>query len=220
MAAITGLRFSKTSELVAFSCDDLSIRVVDLETRKLVREFWGCVGQVNDFIFSNDGRWIVAASMDSVIRVWDLPTGHLIDIFRVSSTCVSLAMSSTGEFLATAHAGSIGISLWSNRSLFMPISTKNLDEDVIEDVGVPTSSGESGAGLVEAAFVDAPEVDEADGPVLVTDQLQKDMVTLSLVPKSRWQALLHLDSIRVCLFLFPFLLDPDSPRWPIEIVVD
>jgi hypothetical protein len=35
------------SELVAFSCDDLSIRVIDLETRKLVREFWGCVGPTN-----------------------------------------------------------------------------------------------------------------------------------------------------------------------------
>lgn len=40
MAAITGLRYNKASELVAFSCDDLSIRVIDLETRKLVREFW------------------------------------------------------------------------------------------------------------------------------------------------------------------------------------
>ncbi|KAJ5692054.1 hypothetical protein N7462_001477 [Penicillium macrosclerotiorum] len=196
MAAITGLRYSKTSELVAFSCDDLSIRVVDLETRKLVREFWGCVGQVNDFIFSNDGRWIIAASMDSVLRVWDLPTGHLIDIFRVPSTCVSLAVSSTGEFLATAHAGSIGISLWSNRSLFMPISTKNLDEDLIADVGVPTTAGESGAGLVEAAFLDTPELDDAEGPLPATEQLRKDMVTLSLVPKSRWQALLHLDAIR------------------------
>lgn len=212
MAAVTGLRYSKTSELVAFSCDDLSIRVVDLETRKLVREFWGCVGQVNDFIFSNDGRWIIAASMDSVLRVWDLPTGHLIDIFRVSSTCVALAMPSTGEFLATAHAGSIGISLWSNRSHFMPISTKNLGEDVIQDVSVPTTSGESGAGLVEAAFLNEPEEDEAEGPVLASEQLQRDMVTLSLVPKSRWQALLHLDSIRVCFspdscsFSFPACL--------------
>ncbi|KAJ5767892.1 hypothetical protein N7533_000475 [Penicillium manginii] len=196
MAAVTGLRYSKTSELVAFSCDDLSIRVVDLETRKLVREFWGCVGQVNDFIFSNDGRWVIAASMDSVVRVWDLPTGHLIDIFRVSSTCTSLAMPSTGEFLATAHAGSIGVSLWSNRSQFMSIPTKNLDEDVIEDVGVPTTSGESGAGLVEAAFVDETEQDDTEGPVLVTDQLRKDMMTLSLVPRSRWQGLLHLDSIK------------------------
>ncbi|KAJ5550716.1 Small-subunit processome Utp21 [Penicillium sp. DV-2018c] len=196
MAAITGLRYNKASELVAFSCDDLSIRVIDLETRKLVREFWGCVGQVNDFIFSNDGRWIVAASMDSVVRVWDLPTGHLIDIFRVSGTCVALAMSSTGEFLATAHAGAIGISLWSNRSLFMPISTKNLDENVIENVGLPATSGEGGAGLIEAAFAEVAEDDEAEGPVLSTEQLQHDMMTLSLVPKSRWQALVHLDSIR------------------------
>ncbi|OGE54813.1 hypothetical protein PENARI_c005G10802 [Penicillium arizonense] len=196
MAAITGLRYNKASELVAFSCDDLSIRVIDLETRKLVREFWGCVGQVNDFIFSNDGRWVIAASMDSVVRVWDLPTGHLIDIFRVTSTCVALAMSSTGEFLATAHAGGIGISLWSNRSLFMPISTKNLDESVIENVGVPATSGESGAGLVEAAFIDIAEDDEAEGPVLATEQLQNDMMTLSLVPKSRWQSLIHLDTIR------------------------
>lgn len=201
MTAITGLRYNKASELVAFSCDDLSIRVIDLETRKLVREFWGCVGQVNDFIFSNDGRWIIAASMDSVVRVWDLPTAHLVDIFRVSSTCVALSMSSTGEFLATAHAGGIGISLWSNRSLFMPISTKNLDESIIESIGLPATSGEGGAGLIEAAFVEAAEEDESEGPVLATEQLSQDMITLSLVPKSRWQALIHLDTIRVRIHL-------------------
>lgn len=209
MAAITGLRYSKSSELVAFSCDDLSIRVIDIETRKLVREFWGCVGQVNDFIFSNDGRWIIAASMDSVLRVWDLPTGHLIDIFRVPSTCTTLAMPTNGDFLATAHAGSVGVSLWSNRSLFMPISTKNLDEHVIDDVNIPTTSGESGAGLVDAAYLDIIEDNDAEGPVLVTEQLQQDMVTLSLVPKSRWQALVHIDSIKVCILCFskgPFSL--------------
>ena len=109
-------------------------------------------------------------------------------------------MSPTGEFLATAHAGSIGISLWSNRSLFMPVSTKNLDENVIENVGLPATSGEGGAGLIEAAFVDTTELDEEDGPVLATEQLQHDMMTLSLVPKSRWQSLIHLDTIRVCFY--------------------
>ncbi|CAG8197224.1 unnamed protein product [Penicillium salamii] len=225
MTAITGLRYNKASELVAFSCDDLSIRVIDLETRKLVREFWGCVGQVNDFIFSNDGRWIIAASMDSVVRVWDLPTAHLVDIFRVSSTCVALSMSSTGEFLATAHAGGIGISLWSNRSLFMPISTKNLDESIIESIGLPATSGEGGAGLIEAAFVEAAEEDESEGPVLATEQLSQDMMTLSLVPKSRWQALIHLDTIRErnrpkeapkapekAPFFLPSLLDKSGPE--------
>ncbi|CAG8248445.1 unnamed protein product [Penicillium salamii] len=225
MTAITGLRYNKASELVAFSCDDLSIRVIDLETRKLVREFWGCVGQVNDFIFSNDGRWIIAASMDSVVRVWDLPTAHLVDIFRVSSTCVALAMSSTGEFLATAHAGGIGISLWSNRSLFMPISTKNLDESIIESIGLPATSGEGGAGIIEAAFAEAAEEDESEGPVLATEQLSQDMMTLSLVPKSRWQALIHLDTIKErnrpkeapkapekAPFFLPSLLDKSGPE--------
>ena len=94
MTAVTSLRYSSSSELVAFSCDDLSIRVVDMETRKIVRELWGCGGQINDFAFSNDGRWIIAAAMDSIVRVWDLPTGHLIDMFRVASTCTSVAMSS------------------------------------------------------------------------------------------------------------------------------
>ncbi|GIJ87173.1 hypothetical protein Asppvi_006079 [Aspergillus pseudoviridinutans] len=175
MTAITGLRYNSSSELVAFSCDDLSIRVVDIETRKLIREFWGCVGQINDFIFSNDSRWIVAASMDSRVRVWDLSTGHLIDIFRVPSTCTSLAMSSTGEFLATAHSDSVGIRLWTNRSLFIPISTQNLDESGFADTHIPITSAEESAGALEAAFSEELHQDEAEGPVLCDEQLSGGM---------------------------------------------
>ncbi|PWY96807.1 Utp21-domain-containing protein [Aspergillus sclerotioniger CBS 115572] len=196
MTSINGLRISPTNELVAFSCDDLSIRVVDVETRKVIREFWGCVGQINDFTFSNDGRWIIAASMDSTIRVWDLPTGHLIDVFRVSSTCTSLAMSSTGEFLATAHADGVGISLWSNKSLFIPISTRNVDDHLIGDVSIPTSSSEGGPGVIEAAFAEKFEQSELEGPLPSVEQLSGDMVTLSVVPKSKWQTLLQLNLIK------------------------
>ncbi|KAL2801894.1 Utp21 specific WD40 associated putative domain-containing protein [Aspergillus granulosus] len=196
MTAITALRHNTTSELVAFSCDDLSIRVVDMETKKIVRELWGCVGQINDFTFSNDGRWIIAASMDSVIRVWDLPTGHLIDLFRVSSTCTSLAMSPTGDFLATAHADGLGIGLWSNRSMFIPVSTRNLNIDNIQDSNLPSSSGEGGVGVLEAAFTRDYEQGESDGPVLPTKQLSQGMLTLSLVPKNKWQTLVHMDLIK------------------------
>lgn len=62
--------------------------------------------------FSNDGRWIVAASTDRIIRVWDLATGHLIDVVRSQSVCIALAFSNTGEFLATAHEEDIGINIW------------------------------------------------------------------------------------------------------------
>ncbi|KAL4933591.1 rRNA-processing protein UTP21 [Aspergillus undulatus] len=196
MAAVTAVRYSSTSELVALSCDDLSIRVVDMETKKVVRELWGCGGQINDFIFSHDGRWVIATSMDSIIRVWDLPTGHLIDLFRVASTCTSLSISPTGDFLATAHADGTGIGLWSNRSLFMPVSTRNLNMDQLLDAGLPTSSGEGGVGIIEAAFRHNLEVRDGDGPVLHTEQLNREMLTLSVVPKNKWQTLVHMDLIK------------------------
>ncbi|KAK2737888.1 hypothetical protein FQN57_007339 [Myotisia sp. PD_48] len=207
MCSITGLRFSSSNDLIAFSCDDLSIRVVDVETKKLVRELWGCVGQVNDFCISNDGRWIVAASMDSVIRVWDLPTGHLIDAFRLEVTCTALAFSSTGEFLATAHADGVGINVWNNRSLFMHVPTSHIEEEeeeAIAEIAAPTASGEGGLAIVDAAFNEYdPETRDRQAPILTPDQLGSNMMTLSITPKTKWQTLLHLDTIKASSLLRP-----------------
>lgn len=196
MTAITAVRYHRPSDLIALSCDDLSIRVVDIETRKLVRELWGCVGHVSDFCFSNDGRWIIAASMDSVIRVWDLPTGHLIDAVRIEGACTAIAFSTTGEFLATAHADGPGINIWTNRSLFTHVSTRHIDEAEIAPTALPTSSGERGEGPLAAAF-ESESVDDWTDDIAPssTDQLSQDMTTLSLVPRSRWQTLLHFDNI-------------------------
>lgn len=88
----------------------------------------------------------------------------------------------------------------------MPVSTKNMDEDHIRDIKAPTASGEGGVGLVEAAFTEDYEYDETDGPMLSTEQISKEMVTLSLVPKSKWQTLLHLDSIKVIILPFASLI--------------
>ncbi|KAI1273178.1 WD repeat domain-containing protein [Xylaria sp. FL0933] len=197
MTAITGCRYHPASDLIAFSCDDGSIRVVDIETRQTIREFWGCQGKINDFTFSNDGRWIVAASQDSIIRVWDLPTSHLIDAIRLERPCAALAFSATGEYFATASEGELGVNIWNNRSLFTHVPTKQISESLVQQVSGPTASGEGGQGLLEAAFEDADateDEDEVAAPNL--DQLSADMMTLSLVPRSRWQTLLHLDLIK------------------------
>jgi len=114
------MKLHRPSELLAVSCDDTCIRVIDAETKKVVRELWGCEGKISDFCFSNDGRWIVAASMDSIIRVWDLPTGHLIDGIRTNNIVTALAFAGSGEFLATAHVGTVSISLWYVTSHLQP----------------------------------------------------------------------------------------------------
>ena len=196
LTAITASRYHRPSDLIALSCDDLSIRIVDIETKKLVRELWGCVGQISDFCFSNDGRWIIAASMDSAVRVWDLPTGHLINVTHMQSACTALAFSTTGEFLATAHADSVGIDIWTNRTLFTHVPTHHIRHDEILKVTRPTASGEGGEGLLDAAFDEELEFNQGlDVLPSFADQLSDEMMTLSLVPRSRWQILLHLDAI-------------------------
>ncbi|KAI0541241.1 WD repeat domain-containing protein [Xylaria digitata] len=197
MTAITGCRYHSANDLIAFSCDDGAIRVVDIETRQTIREFWGCQSKINDFTFSHDGRWIVAASQDSTVRVWDLPTSHLIDAIRLEKPCTALAFSATGEYLATTSEGELGVNIWNNKSLFTHVPTKQISKSIIEQVSGPTASGEGGQGLLEAAFEDEEAVDDEDQVAVPSlDQLSADMMTLSLIPRSRWQTLLHLDLIK------------------------
>ncbi|KAK7928003.1 U3 small nucleolar RNA-associated protein 21-like protein [Apiospora marii] len=197
MVAITGCRYHAANDLIAFSCDDLSIRVVDIETKQTIREFWGCEGKINDFTFSNDGRWVVAASQDGLIRVWDLPTSHLIDAIRLEKPCTALAFSATGEYLAASCENQLGVNIWTNKTLFTHVPTRQISEKEIAQVDGPTTSGEGGQGLVEAAFEEVNAAEEDDAVAAPTlDQLSADMMTLSVVPRSRWQTLLHLDLIK------------------------
>jgi U3 small nucleolar RNA-associated protein 21 len=198
--AVTGCRYHAANDLLAFSCSDHTIRVVDLETKKTVREFRGAKEAITDFCFSADGRWLVAASRDAVLRVWDLPTSHLIDAVRLERPCTALAISATGEYLATALDGSLGVHIWTNTALFKHVQTRQISEEDMARIAGPTSSGEGGQGVIAGAFdEDVAEEDgeDADGvPSTSLEQLSKDMMTLSLVPRSRWQTLLQLDVIK------------------------
>ncbi|KAK2008500.1 WD domain-containing protein [Colletotrichum eremochloae] len=197
MTAITGCRYHAANDLMAFTCDDNSIRVVDLETKRTIREFWGCQGTINDFCFSNDGRWVIAASQDCIIRVWDLPTSHLIDAIRLEKPCTALAMSSTGEYLAATIENELGVAIWTNKTLFTHVPTRQVSDKEAALLTGPTTSGEGGEGMLEAAF-NEDEADAEDEAIVAptVDQLSADLTTLSLVPKSRWQTLLHLDLIK------------------------
>jgi U3 small nucleolar RNA-associated protein 21 len=196
MAAVTGMRYHAANDLIALTCDDLSIRIVDIETKKTIRELWGCQGVINDICFSNDGRWIIAASKDCIVRVWDLPTGHLIDAIRMATQCTALAFSGTGEFLATTCEGQVGVNIWNNKTLFTHVPTRHISENEIAEITAPTVSGEGGHGLIDGAFEDEVDNPEHAAPMLSLDQLSTDLMTLSLVPKGRWQTLLHIDLIK------------------------
>lgn len=132
------------------TCDDLVIRLVDVESRRIVRELRGFKGRILDVVFTPDSRWVIATSLDSIIRTYDIPTGKLIDAFKTSSIATSVTFSPTGDFLATSHVDSVGVYLWANRAQFTDVALRHLEEDDdIVEVGLPTVQGlDADAGKV------------------------------------------------------------------------
>ncbi|KAM3421008.1 hypothetical protein BST61_g1433 [Cercospora zeina] len=209
------MRFHRASDLAAFTCTDGCIRVIDIKTQKLVRELWRSRTPLaelkglkfSDFAFSTDGRWLTA-SAGQLVFLWDLPTGHLVDVFKLKDECTTLAFSPTGEYLATATKDNVGVDIWTNRSLFTHVSTRHITHKELLAVihstttSAPTASGEGSTNLIAASAHESDAEDDAEAidletdPASELDTLSADLISLSLVPRSRWQNLLHLDLIR------------------------
>ncbi|RSH91126.1 hypothetical protein EHS25_010302 [Saitozyma podzolica] len=194
-SSVTALSLNRDSGLLCVTCDDLVVRLVDIETRRVVRELRGFKGRILDAIFSSDSRWLITTSLDSIIRTFDIPTGRLVDAFRTTSIATSLTFSPTGDFLATAHVDSLGVHLWANRAQFADVTLRHIDEDEeVPEVGLPTILGEDEANDIEGLeAVGAPEYTDV---YTTPEQLTEGLLTLSLMPRSRWQTLLNLETIR------------------------
>lgn len=196
-APITSMVYHRSSDLCAFALDDLSIVVVDTVTQKVVRQLWGHSNRITAFDFSPDGRWIVSAALDSTIRTWDLPTGSCIDGVKLDSVATNLKFSPNGDMLATTHVIGNGIFIWTNRAQFKTVSTRAIDEDAFQKITLPNSSVSGNSQFLEGAL-DENEIQE---PLDVNnytsvDQVNSDLVTLSLGPRNKMNTLLNLDVIK------------------------
>lgn len=60
---------------------DATIRVHGLRSGRVLREFRGHTGYVNDIAFVKNGLWLVSAASDSTVRVWDTHSADCIASF-------------------------------------------------------------------------------------------------------------------------------------------
>ena len=77
-APIAALRQHRDSTLLAASCDDHAIRILDTVVGRVVRVLRGHTNTISDFDWSADGRWILSCSLDATIRIVDVPSGVAI----------------------------------------------------------------------------------------------------------------------------------------------
>jgi U3 small nucleolar RNA-associated protein 21 len=191
-APVNQIVLNRDNNLLAATADDLKLRLFDLSSRRLVREFDGHSNRITDVSLSPDGRWAITASADRSIRIYDIPTARLLDWVRFDRAVTGVAMSPSGDFIATSHAASVGIYLWANRTHFANVFLGYSAPTEATDLRLPTSSGPQ-EGERPGDAPDAPGI-ESYPPLL--EQLTPELVTFSTVPRPRWQTLANLDTIK------------------------
>ncbi|KAK7069049.1 WD repeat-containing protein 36 [Halocaridina rubra] len=198
---ISKLTLHRDSGLLGVTLEDWSVFIVDVDTISIVRKFYGHSNQVTDLTFSPNCKWLISASLDSTIRTWDIPSGACVDCFIVPVPPTSIAMSPVGDFLATVHTNHLGVYLWSNQACFQHMSLRPLEESfqpsavslpsTAADVSqMPSKEGENIEEIVQD--IDIENEDEYKSP----EQISEELVTLAVLPTSRWLNLLNLDIIK------------------------
>ncbi|KAJ3122567.1 hypothetical protein HK098_002746 [Nowakowskiella sp. JEL0407] len=201
---VVSILLHQDSDLLATVSDDLCIRVIDIESKKVVREFWGHQGRITDITFTPDGRWLVSSSLDGTVRTWDIPSALHIDCFRVDNVVTSLSFSPVGDFLVTTHVDQVGLFLWANRTMYSNVSLRSVAEDAEILLELPSSGSNDQEGETREWKEDDNAIHNDDGAE-VPDVMSKledavsyedGMISTSQLPKSRWQNLLSLDAIK------------------------
>uniref|UniRef100_A0A7S0D1C2 Small-subunit processome Utp21 domain-containing protein n=1 Tax=Amorphochlora amoebiformis TaxID=1561963 RepID=A0A7S0D1C2_9EUKA len=203
---VSQLILSRESELAAIIADDLGVRVIDIRSAKIVRIFGGHANKVTDMAFSPDSRWLATSCMDGGIRIFDIPSGRLIDWLEFSAAPVSLAFSPRGDFLATAHTNNVGIFLWANKTYAGAVYLKGTPEnptelDVEAMTAIPTAGSEnadkSSVEEKEKHLKEAKKKDRFDSVTMAgVEAKAPGIVTLSGLPNSRWINLSKLELIK------------------------
>ena len=101
------MTYSRQTDLIAIATTGLEIVLLNSQLGlSTVRKFTRAAeNKITDVGFSHDGRWLLVASLDRSVRIWDIVTSELIDWLRFEQAVLSLDMSPSGEFLATTHVG-------------------------------------------------------------------------------------------------------------------
>ncbi|KAM0989059.1 hypothetical protein FF1_013039 [Malus domestica] len=195
--SVVKIVYNRLNGLLAVVADDLIIRLFDVVASRMVRKFEGHTDRVTDMCLSEDGKWLLSSSMDGSLRVWDVILARQIDALHVDVSITALSLSPNMDVLATAHVDQNGVYLWVNQSMFCGASKVDSYAKEVRSVKLPSISSTKGSQPEDSdePIVDHPQ--SKDAPAFTTLDLQiPDLVTLSLLPKSQWQSLINLDTIK------------------------
>jgi U3 small nucleolar RNA-associated protein 21 len=206
----TKLCHVRESDLAAIAMSDFSIVLFDCSALSIVRRFGASsigsnaprhTAAITDLCFSSDGRILYTSSMDSTIRIWDVPTNKCVDWLAFKAPPTALTISPTGEYLATTHVGKVGISMWSDKSFYQTVHIDGTDltSPIHMDEPVPMGDSTFEANSVNVIATKSATVSSNVGEEAVNSPVkpkENGLITLSGLPVAHWKNLFHLELVK------------------------
>jgi U3 small nucleolar RNA-associated protein 21 len=198
------LELNRDNDLVAVSLSNGDIKVYDKSNFKLVREFnkSGSYTKVHDVVFSRDGKWLLFASNDKCLRIYDILSGNKIEWIEFKHMPVSIAISPSNQYIALTYSGLKGIHLWLNRSMFIdfvdveevrePVKVLQPFNDSIRKLKTRKDLQEESVVKEELPSNQAVKVKEQNKVV----EANMDLICLSKENKLKFKILQHLEEIQ------------------------
>jgi WD40 repeat protein len=100
---VTSLAFDPAGRYLAGGSITQTVILWDLSLEKKIFELPGHQDRIGAVLFSPDGSWLVSASDDSTVRVWNVLSGALAIARQFDSAIQSLAFSPDGKYLYTGN---------------------------------------------------------------------------------------------------------------------
>jgi serine/threonine protein kinase len=117
LPSVNSVAFSPDSKMIATSSDDKTIKLWNLNGRKL-QTFTGhrgdsvILGGVSSVVFSPDGKMLASGSFDETVKLWSLDGRELQTFTGHSNRVTSVAFSPDGKMLASSSDDK-SVKLWS-----------------------------------------------------------------------------------------------------------
>ncbi|KAI8334429.1 WD40 repeat-containing protein-like protein SMU1 [Chlamydoabsidia padenii] len=135
---VTSLDVNKDTTHILSASYDQTIKIHEIKTGKLLKEFKGHTSFINSVAYINDGTTILSGSSDGTIKIWDIESTECITTIDLSATPVQQVLPSpNGLFIACTKSQQISLYSQPQGTL---IKTFNLNESKSDFISATMST--------------------------------------------------------------------------------